>query len=128
METEIVELEADVREFVEKISEKVRIKSKEEVTHNIIATITKSAGRDWRKGLELRQYRINLIRDLITKRAEMGAPDYFFKAMERDTGISMTTIQRLIETYLSKEVEIYKYGPLKKIRLIGKGENGKNTI
>lgn len=73
----------------------------------------------WRKQFELRNERINYIRNLLKEKTNSGK-DYFIQELVNETRIPRSTVERYLYEYLEKEIEIYYEGPLKKIKYVGK--------
>ncbi len=73
----------------------------------------------WRKQFELRNERIDYIRNLLRERTKSGK-DYFIQELVNETRIPRSTVERYLYEYLDKEIEIYYEGPLKKIKYVGK--------
>ena len=72
----------------------------------------------WRKQFELRNERIEYIRNLLRERTKSGK-DYFIQELVNETRIPRSTVERYLYEYLEKEIEIYYEGPLKKIKFVG---------
>ena len=61
----------------------------------------------WRKQFELRNERIEYIRNLLKERTKSGK-DYFIQELVNETRIPRSTVERYLYEYLEKEIEILK--------------------